>query len=52
MTEPFNKATITFEFEHKEDAKASFLIGTPIYVNVRTGKSRGPGADVLIMSKA
>jgi hypothetical protein len=29
MTDPFNKATITFDFEHREDAKVSLLIGTP-----------------------
>lgn len=33
MTKPFNKATITFDFEHKEGAKASLLIGTPVLVD-------------------
>jgi len=33
MIEPFNKAAITFDFEHKDDAKASLLIGTPVCVD-------------------
>jgi hypothetical protein len=33
MTEPFNKASITFDFEHKEDAQVSLLIGTPVCVD-------------------
>jgi hypothetical protein len=33
MTEPFNKATVTFDFEHKDNANASLLIGTPVCVD-------------------